>query len=194
MQLPLNAGSSVLREDLSAPENDSASSPFAQQLIKAEQLPMPPPQSASFAHGAVPQLHLQVLRNPAPDGSAGTAPSLGVSNPLTAYEKFLSICQKTFPFQETGAQTLRRNFSVALGLECGQLSLARGISGVLKPLRPGRFGAATGSRQANAARTAVSIRVAVVYGAAASAGAFEFGRGRVRSSLRRQRHGKNTLQ
>ncbi len=61
----LNAGNSVWREDCSAPENSCALSPLAQQLMKAEQEPMPPPQSASVAQGAVPQLHLQVLRNPA---------------------------------------------------------------------------------------------------------------------------------
>ena len=76
LQLALNAGSSVLRDDLSAPENDSVPSPLAQQLMKAEQLPTPPPQSASVAHGAVPQLHLQVLRNPAPDGSTGVVKAL----------------------------------------------------------------------------------------------------------------------
>ncbi|HXA86770.1 MAG TPA: hypothetical protein VNZ47_16920, partial [Candidatus Dormibacteraeota bacterium] len=49
-----------------------ASGGLAQQLMKAEQLPTPPPQSASVAHGAVPQLHLQVLRNAAADASGDT--------------------------------------------------------------------------------------------------------------------------
>jgi hypothetical protein len=77
LQSPLNAGRSVWREDWSAPENRSAESPLAQQLMKWEQEPTPPPQSASDAHGAVPQLHLQVLRTPVEGGtSAGTEKAL----------------------------------------------------------------------------------------------------------------------
>jgi hypothetical protein len=37
---------------------------LAQQLMKWEQLPTPPPQSASVEQEPVPQLHLHVLRKP----------------------------------------------------------------------------------------------------------------------------------
>ena len=77
MQLPLNAGSSVLREDCSAPTNHCVFSPLAQQLMKWEQLPAPPPQSASVAHLPVPQLHLQVLWKPVVgSGNAGKEKTL----------------------------------------------------------------------------------------------------------------------
>jgi hypothetical protein len=49
---------------------------LAQQLMNGEQLPGAPPQSASVAQWPLPQLHLQVLRNAAPDGSTGTAKTL----------------------------------------------------------------------------------------------------------------------
>jgi len=69
----LSGGASVLREDWAAAlENHCVSSPLAQQLMKAEQLPTPPPQSASVAQNAMPQLHLQVLRCAAANGSADT--------------------------------------------------------------------------------------------------------------------------
>jgi hypothetical protein len=57
---------------------------LAQQLMKWEQLPTPPPQSASVEHEPVPQLHLQVLRKPAPDGV-----NSGTEETLTGMEKTL---------------------------------------------------------------------------------------------------------
>jgi hypothetical protein len=57
---------------------------LAQQLMKWEQLPTPPPQSASVEQEPVPQLHLQVLRKPAPDGV-----NSGTEETLTGMEKTL---------------------------------------------------------------------------------------------------------
>src|SRR5579859_884192 len=74
LQLDLNVGSSLRREACSELWNCNAAPSLAQQLINAEQLPTPPPQSASVAQKAVPQLHRQVLRWAASTGRtvAGT--------------------------------------------------------------------------------------------------------------------------